>query len=128
MVLAIATLCLILVGGIWIVSDVRIAEKRRLLQNVVYRGYQVIAWLLAAWQGIDAGLGAYYTQRARTEIFPLNERDFPAVAAAGEMAIHSVPGMDQLSHKHGTQLLPLPIRSVIPTKVSRRRPARVAHA
>jgi len=123
MVLGIATLCLLLVGGIWIGSDARPAEKRRLLQNLVYRGYRFLAWLLAVWQGVDAGLSAYYSFRSQTEILPINERSFPPVPAGKEeMALTSACG-DRVAHRRGAQPLPLTLVTVMPGRGGRRRAA-----
>lgn len=59
-------------------GDARRGERRRLLQNTLYRAYQVLAWASAVLRAADMGLMAYYQQREKQMPLPLNERRFPA--------------------------------------------------
>jgi len=73
-------LLLLLLAG-WLLTflfgHVRKGEKRRLLQNLVYRGYLLLNWVEAVWGGFDTGVGVYYQKRAAVKIRPRNERSFP---------------------------------------------------
>lgn len=71
-------------------GNVQKGEKRRLLQNLVYRGYQLLNWLEAVWTGFDTGVGAYYQKRASVSIRPKNEKSFPMEKAGGD-ALPSEP-------------------------------------
>lgn len=80
-----SVICLVFLGLLLLFGNARKGEDRRLLQNLVYRGYQLLFWLLAVWRAVDAGILAYYQVRKQQRILPRNERQFP-------MQPHELPG------------------------------------
>lgn len=60
-------------------GNVQTDVHRRMLQNFVYRLYQLNTWFFSLIRGFDAGVGMYYTTMESTKIAPVNEKRFQPI-------------------------------------------------
>lgn len=78
---------MLLIGGFFVLAfflykcfgNVQTNVQRRMLQNFVYRLYQINTWFFSLIRGFDAAVGMYYTTMETTKIAPVNEKKFQPV-------------------------------------------------